>query len=1077
MKYTNLPSSVSSKFSRKIIRSVNKRNAENLRRFEDSDPNELSSDSGLGLDHQLEVQLATRDGLPYSTNNSVNSTNGVGLVGCGGKSWCADEPDVKRKRFNYQFDTDDVNDEFCFPNFVRGKSGNDSGIYSREKIGMPGRGRGVTGTPVTLSTPLNGSSRDGKSQLLIVCQPEQQHRARYQTEGSRGAVKDRTGNGFPVVKLAGYNKPTTLQIFIGTDVGRVTPHMFYQACRVSGKNSTPCVERKVDGTVVIEVDLDPSKDMVITCDCVGILKERNVDVEHRFPDQTGTRNKKKSTRCRMVFRTTIANNDGSTEVLQVCSHPIVCTQPPGVPEICKKSLTSCPATGGAELFILGKNFLKDTKVIFQQTDLHPPWEETVSPDKEFLQQTHLICVIPPYRSVDIMDPVTVKIFVTSSGKASDPHTFVYLPAGSPIVPSCIYEQFKQAVALADSSPCSSYLSSPLSQAFVNGNRVFAKASNIPSILPSSAPLMKSSTMKPSYFDAIKKDVHSVPLMWPPPTKPEATEEEEKMMPPPPALIPITRRPSVTLMMSESEAELKTEIIDEVSQHSVEHDQSSLSPSDMQGVDLSMKTPLLRHLVDIPPVTIGSLGVDKYFPKSDPPKSSYAVYDSDQQRQFLEEDLLRPSPAKIQALEFSVNAPGMAPFTRGQCSQNTTVIHSAVAMNQSPQTDFEGNASGRSENFAGENETPITESPVGGFDGYPRVRMSNLPPNYDPSNAYEPRSNVMRVYDSEPPPMVLSNDCSIDSAISSVVKQAVREMESEFYCQATTPATSSMTQVTSNSTGLNSLVCPDLIAPTAQTRNLDDFVNSAADTHISPKSEPFMPTASVSQQTMSVEGDRSGDSFNARYQSAAHNLLPPQSNELSSAGSGVKEPQSLANDAGITESRSNAFDGLVTSQILTKSDKMDDTSSSAENCLNTILTGPNTSPMSQSNGFRGTTIETKTTLGQPETQPTQLQQAQQQQQQASLPQAQSAPRPQSPVQNKDVSYSTKQEVESEMTSRIKSLSMPLAIKEMSESSQKMGEMFVPVGPAPPITGMVPQEMVKMTDNDLISYINPSCFDQG
>lgn len=64
--------------------------------------------------------------------------------------------------------------------------------------------------------------------------------------------------------MTGYNKATTLQIFVGTDVGRVAPHMFYQACRVSGKNSTPCVERKIEGTVLIEVDLDPSKDMLVT---------------------------------------------------------------------------------------------------------------------------------------------------------------------------------------------------------------------------------------------------------------------------------------------------------------------------------------------------------------------------------------------------------------------------------------------------------------------------------------------------------------------------------------------------------------------------------------------------------------------------------------------------------------------------------------------------------------------------------------------------------------------------------------------------------------------------------------------
>jgi len=65
---------------------------------------------------------------------------------------------------------------------------------------------------------------------------------------------------------------------------------------------------------------------IYRCDCVGILKERNVDVEHRFPDQSGARNKKKSTRCRMVFRTTITHPDGTTEILQTTSQPIVCSK-------------------------------------------------------------------------------------------------------------------------------------------------------------------------------------------------------------------------------------------------------------------------------------------------------------------------------------------------------------------------------------------------------------------------------------------------------------------------------------------------------------------------------------------------------------------------------------------------------------------------------------------------------------------------------------------------------------------------------------------------------------------------------
>lgn len=63
-------------------------------------------------------------------------------------------------------------------------------------------------------------------------------------------------------------------------------------------------------------------------------------------------------------------------------------QPPGVPEICKKSLSTCPASGGLEMFILGKNFLKDTRVVFSEGDIgtEGSWEVLVHPDKEFLQQ-------------------------------------------------------------------------------------------------------------------------------------------------------------------------------------------------------------------------------------------------------------------------------------------------------------------------------------------------------------------------------------------------------------------------------------------------------------------------------------------------------------------------------------------------------------------------------------------------------------------------------------------------------------------------------------------------------------------
>ncbi|XP_014238533.1 nuclear factor of activated T-cells 5 isoform X6 [Trichogramma pretiosum] len=367
------------------------------------------------------------------------------------------EDDTKRRKMDIKLESEDAN--FAFPEATNGSPSMRSNAGQQQqqqqqqaangritpngRMASSPRGANVTQSPRPPPISREAISSDGKVVLNIVCQPENQHRARYQTEGSRGAVKDRSGNGFPVVKLEGYNKPTKLQVFIGTDMGKVAPHMFYQACRVSGKNSTPCNELKVGGTAVIEIDMEPEKQMTVTCDCVGILKERNVDVELRFGSELSPgRSKKKSTKCRMIFRTTITTDDGKTETLQACSLPIVCTQPPGIPEICKKSLTSCPCTGGVELFILGKNFLKDTKVIFKlspedSTPRDPTWECTVQPDKEFLQQTHLVCVVPPYRRHDLADgeQVTVKMYTQSSGKISEAHSFVYTAAGTPAIPT------------------------------------------------------------------------------------------------------------------------------------------------------------------------------------------------------------------------------------------------------------------------------------------------------------------------------------------------------------------------------------------------------------------------------------------------------------------------------------------------------------------------------------------------------------------------------------------------------------------------------------------------------------------
>ncbi|GLD60294.1 nuclear factor of activated T-cells 5-like protein [Lates japonicus] len=330
------------------------------------------------------------------------------------------------------------------PHFVLSQLGTDktSAMASSLESGTAVKGG-------SLSTQFPQRS-DGK-ELKILVQPETQHRARYLTEGSRGSVKDRTQQGFPTVKLEGVNDPVVLQVFVANDAGRVKPHGFYQACRVTGRNTTACKEVDIEGTTVIEIPLEPSNDMTLAVDCVGILKLRNADVEARI-GVAGS--KKKSTRARLAFRVSIPQSDGSVLTLQVPSSPILCTQPAGVPEILKKSLHSCSVRGGEEVFIIGKNFLKGTKVIFQENIADDnSWQAEAKIDMDLFHQNHLIVTVPPFHNQSITSPISVGIFVmTNAGRSHDAQPFTYTPdsadnsnvrtvktEGPSLVKTCIFD--------------------------------------------------------------------------------------------------------------------------------------------------------------------------------------------------------------------------------------------------------------------------------------------------------------------------------------------------------------------------------------------------------------------------------------------------------------------------------------------------------------------------------------------------------------------------------------------------------------------------------------------------------------
>uniref|UniRef100_A0A8C5E9D8 RHD domain-containing protein n=1 Tax=Gouania willdenowi TaxID=441366 RepID=A0A8C5E9D8_GOUWI len=270
----------------------------------------------------------------------------------------------------------------------------------------------------------------GQYELKIEVQPKAHHRAHYETEGSRGAVKAASG-GHPIVKLIGYSeKPVNLQMFIGTADDRyLRPHAFYQVHRITGKTvATASQEVVVSSTKVLEIPLLPENNMSASIDCAGILKLRNSDIELRKGETDIGR---KNTRVRVVFRVHIPQPNGKVLSLQAPSIPVECSQRSAqeLPQVEKSSLNSCPVSGGEEMVITGSNFFPESKVIFLEKgpDGRPQWEVEAKIIREKSQGSCIVVEVPPYHSQSVSAAVQVQFNVCNGKrKRSQSQRFTYL---------------------------------------------------------------------------------------------------------------------------------------------------------------------------------------------------------------------------------------------------------------------------------------------------------------------------------------------------------------------------------------------------------------------------------------------------------------------------------------------------------------------------------------------------------------------------------------------------------------------------------------------------------------------------
>ncbi|NXU49477.1 NFAC3 factor, partial [Turnix velox] len=274
-------------------------------------------------------------------------------------------------------------------------------------------------------------SHFGQCELKIEVQPKTHHRAHYETEGSRGAVKASTG-GHPVVKLQGYSeKPVNLQMFIGTADDRyLRPHAFYQVHRITGKTvGTASQEIIIASTKVLEIPLLPENNMSASIDCAGILKLRNSDIELRKGETDIGR---KNTRVRLVFRVHIPQPSGKVLSLQIASIPVECSQRSAqeLPQIEKYSINSCSVNGGHEMVLTGSNFLPESKVIFFEKgqDGRPQWEVEGKIIREKCQGANIILEVPPYHNKAITAAVQVQFYLCNGKrKKSQSQRLTYTP--------------------------------------------------------------------------------------------------------------------------------------------------------------------------------------------------------------------------------------------------------------------------------------------------------------------------------------------------------------------------------------------------------------------------------------------------------------------------------------------------------------------------------------------------------------------------------------------------------------------------------------------------------------------------
>ncbi|XP_044176436.1 nuclear factor of activated T-cells, cytoplasmic 4-like isoform X4 [Acropora millepora] len=303
----------------------------------------------------------------------------------------------------------------------------------------------VTSAKMSISPPVASQSKTRSKQarnsrkldepkIVIIEEPEENYRARYESEGCRGPIHGSQENTFPTVKVTGYSDAIWITVHLTTSGG--IPH--YHSIHGPGSTKVPCKETTLEGGVpAVQVMVGPDSNMTAVLDSLSIRRLRNWegDRELRKRGIDPRTWKKERKEARLLFQAEIPEQEGRPATKLLCKSKVFqCSSsgPPGNPEIWWASISEGSANGGDELGLIGKKFQSGFKVRFFSVNASETWESFAEVDKSKSHQGAAVVLTPAYCDTQITSPITVNVEVVfgngRDSKSSEPIEFTYKPS-------------------------------------------------------------------------------------------------------------------------------------------------------------------------------------------------------------------------------------------------------------------------------------------------------------------------------------------------------------------------------------------------------------------------------------------------------------------------------------------------------------------------------------------------------------------------------------------------------------------------------------------------------------------------